>query len=161
MYDNLSDHHFLHPDDHPWSDRIDSQYNHQHQGDNTGHRDMVGKMWKQFSWFWSWLGVFQKAALKDLNLPTCFHIFSTYDVLNCPALESVEGGWRFPFSVFHFSDPRDFSGRSVLASSVATIAEAQHQQGKCWKSSENREEILGSRSGCGLQQRWICGVAVV
>lgn len=26
----------------------------------------------------------------------------TLDVLNCPALQSVEGGWRCPFSVFHF-----------------------------------------------------------
>lgn len=43
MYNNLSDHHFPHPDDHPWSHHIDSQYNHQHQDDNTGHRDMVGK----------------------------------------------------------------------------------------------------------------------
>lgn len=127
--------------------------------------------------------MFQKAALKDLKLPSCFHIFQlmispglkkvsrfwvlaetsstsfkasrhhgmqdfdavvgllTLDVLNCPALQSVEGGWRCPFSVFHFGEPRDFSGRSVLASSVATIAEAQHQRGKCWKSSENPEEI--------------------
>jgi len=86
--------------------------------------------------------VFQKAALKDLKLPSCFHIFQliispglkkvsrfwvlaqtsstsfkasryhgmqdfdavvgllTLDVLNCPALQSVEGGWCFPFSVF-------------------------------------------------------------
>lgn len=129
--------------------------------------------------------MFQKAALKDLKLPSCFHIFQliispglkkvsrfwvlaqtsstsfkasryhgmqdfdavvgllTLDVLNCPALQSVEGGWCFPFSVF-FSF-RDFSGRSVLALSIATIAEAQHQQGKCWKSSENH---LGSRGGC-------------
>lgn len=59
--------------------------------------------------------------------------------LELPSI-AVCGRWVV-FSVFRFFSFRDFSGRSVLALSIATIAEAQHQQGKCWKSSENPEEI--------------------
>ena len=157
------------------------------------------KMWKKkFSWSWlihlskdinirnfrgkTSLWVFQRAALKDLKLPSCFHIFRLtvwfllvskryhifgswlkhlqllsrhHDITACRTLMpwwdfwpstswtaqhcslwKVGGVFRFPFFSF-----RDFSGRSVLALSIATIAEAQHQQGKCWKSSENPEEI--------------------
>ena len=222
MYDNLADHHFLHPDDHPWSHHIDSQYNHQHHDDNTGHRDMVGKnVEKEFQLVLVLVGIwartstsetFEKKITVSISkgstersetaelFPHFFNLwfllvskkvgrFSvlaqtsstsskasrhrgmqdfdavvgllTLDVLNCPALQSVEGGcvFRFPDVVFDFW--WDFSSKFFRAKRLGI----EHRY-NC-RGVENQRESAGRSWGnpwkprwMWLQQRWICGVAV-